>query len=114
MTPTRLLKEIASSRLTLNNNLMATLHSHVQITSPKTPAFVTENMLAFMQSTRRHRELMTEYYPTTNSTELEKIKLTANRVGLDMPKMFLNALGEEAQPAGASSVKKVATKITGK
>jgi hypothetical protein len=42
---------------------------------------------------------MTHYFPTVNASELQKIKLTANRVGLDLPAPFCDAIGESQQPS---------------
>lgn len=44
------------------------------------------NVLVYLQASRIHKELLERYNPTLRLSEEEKIKLTANRVGLDMPK----------------------------
>lgn len=40
---------------------------------------------------------MHQYYPTVNASQLQKIKLSAQRVGLDLPQSVCTLLGEEQQ-----------------
>ncbi|SPC64046.1 related to FMC1 - mitochondrial matrix protein, required for assembly of F1F0 ATP synthase [Ustilago sp. UG-2017b] len=44
-----------------------------------------ENLHVFLQSKALHAELLQRYNPTTGMTEEERIRLTARRVGLDVP-----------------------------
>ncbi|GAA5961352.1 hypothetical protein JCM8115_001563 [Rhodotorula mucilaginosa] len=44
-----------------------------------------ENMVVFLQSRRIHKELVDRYNPTHDMTQDERIKATANRVGLNTP-----------------------------
>lgn len=46
-----------------------------------------ENALVFLRSQREHKVLLHRYNPSFDYTSEERIKATANRVGLDMPKM---------------------------
>ncbi|KAJ1034925.1 hypothetical protein NDA18_000532 [Ustilago nuda] len=44
-----------------------------------------ENLHVFLQNKALHAELLQRYNPTTGMTEEERIRLTARRVGLDVP-----------------------------
>ncbi|SYW81554.1 uncharacterized protein UHO2_00078 [Ustilago hordei] len=44
-----------------------------------------ENLHVFLQNKALHAELLQRYNPTTGITEEERIRLTARRVGLDVP-----------------------------
>jgi len=44
------------------------------------------NVLVYLQASRIHKELLERYNPTLRLSEQEKLELTANRVGLTMPK----------------------------
>ncbi|KAF8639666.1 hypothetical protein AX17_000930 [Amanita inopinata Kibby_2008] len=46
-----------------------------------------ENALLFLHSQREHKALLHRYNPSYDYTSEERIKATANRVGLDMPVM---------------------------
>ncbi|KAI3640216.1 hypothetical protein MIR68_001094 [Amoeboaphelidium protococcarum] len=53
------------------------------------------NLHLFLKSNREYHELQQKYHPTTNATELHKIKLSAQRVGLELPNNFKSMIGEE-------------------
>ncbi|KAL9712650.1 hypothetical protein Ac2012v2_003887 [Leucoagaricus gongylophorus] len=44
-----------------------------------------DNALQFLRSQREHQVLVQRYNPLTSLTEQERIRKTANRVGLDVP-----------------------------
>ncbi|SPO25231.1 related to FMC1 - mitochondrial matrix protein, required for assembly of F1F0 ATP synthase [Ustilago trichophora] len=44
-----------------------------------------ENLHVFLQNKALHAELLQRYNPTTGMTEEERVRLTARRVGLDVP-----------------------------
>ena len=48
---------------------------------------------------------MTRYYPTVNASQLQKVKLSAQRVGLDLPRAVCEALGEQQQPVPIDEMK---------
>ncbi|KAF5363603.1 hypothetical protein D9756_000683 [Leucocoprinus leucothites] len=50
----------------------------------------TRNALLFLKSQREHQILVERYNPITSLTEQERIRKTANRVGLDVPKEATN------------------------
>ncbi|GAA5987659.1 hypothetical protein JCM10908_007154 [Rhodotorula pacifica] len=62
-----------------------------------------ENMVVFLRSRRIHKELVDRYNPTHDMTQDERIKATANRVGLNTPLEYDPAAprpiptGEEAE-----------------
>lgn len=47
-----------------------------------------ENTAAFLRSDRIYKELLERYSPLHDLTEEERIKATANRVGLNTPKEY--------------------------
>ncbi|KAI8803982.1 hypothetical protein BJ742DRAFT_469801 [Cladochytrium replicatum] len=48
-----------------------------------------QDFLTYLKSSREHEELMQKYWPTTGLTSEEKLQRTVNRVGLTMPKLFV-------------------------
>ncbi|KAL3901446.1 MAG: hypothetical protein SGCHY_000596 [Lobulomycetales sp.] len=61
-----------------------------------------ENLLCFLQATQKHSELCNLYWPMSNLTEQEKLKRTANFVGLEMPAKLNLDIPLEGQPVDAS------------
>ncbi|KAL7753948.1 hypothetical protein RI367_000881 [Sorochytrium milnesiophthora] len=55
-------------------------------TTPQALQLEAENALLFLQSNRKHHELLEFYFPTMR--EDERVTRTANRVGLQMPRLF--------------------------
>ncbi|SJX65935.1 related to FMC1-mitochondrial matrix protein, required for assembly of F1F0 ATP synthase [Sporisorium reilianum f. sp. reilianum] len=59
------------------------------IAPDKTPAQLRqqtlENLNVFLQNKALHAELLQRYNPTVGMTEEERVRLTARRVGLDVP-----------------------------
>ncbi|KAK9722626.1 hypothetical protein K7432_002531 [Basidiobolus ranarum] len=47
-----------------------------------------QDILCYLESSRKHKELMERYSPLANVTPEEKLSMTANRVGLQLPKAF--------------------------
>ncbi|XP_006460050.1 hypothetical protein AGABI2DRAFT_68293 [Agaricus bisporus var. bisporus H97] len=50
------------------------------------------NALLFLKSQREHQTLVERYNPLSSLTEQERIRKTANRVGLDVPKALTRLL----------------------
>ena len=51
-----------------------------------------QDLLTYLRSARKHRELMERYHPTVHAGQLDRVKMTANRVGLELPKAFMDVL----------------------
>jgi len=49
-----------------------------------------EDLLTFLRATRVHREMMERYWPGDRMTEMERAEASANRVGLNLPKMLVS------------------------
>ncbi|ORY03874.1 hypothetical protein K493DRAFT_297233 [Basidiobolus meristosporus CBS 931.73] len=47
-----------------------------------------QDILTYLESSRKHKELLERYNPHMNITPDERLNLTANRVGLQLPKAF--------------------------
>jgi hypothetical protein len=45
-----------------------------------------EDVGAFLEASRKHTELMNQYWPTSSLSPEEKLRRTANKVGLELPK----------------------------
>jgi hypothetical protein len=53
-----------------------------------------ENITVLLKNARVHNELLARYNPVYGKSEQERIKATANRVGLDVPEEFADAAGQ--------------------
>ncbi|KAH8923789.1 hypothetical protein BT69DRAFT_1281154 [Atractiella rhizophila] len=49
------------------------------------PPVAVRSMVLYLQAEKEHEELMLRYHPAFSLTEEERIRLTARRVGLDVP-----------------------------
>lgn len=45
-----------------------------------------QNMVEFLKASRNHKDLLKRYNPLSDQTPEERVKATARRVGLDVPK----------------------------
>ncbi|GAA5874437.1 hypothetical protein JCM3774_005719 [Rhodotorula dairenensis] len=61
-----------------------------------------ENLVLFLRSRRIHKELVDRYNPTHDMTQDERIKATANRVGLNTPHEY-DPAAPRPIPAGEES-----------
>lgn len=64
-----------------------------------------ENVHTLLEANMRYKHLAALYNPISSLDEAERLRLTAKRVGLDMPKSFADALGEETKQDMQSSNK---------
>lgn len=66
-------------------------------TTPVTSPFQGEQYLAYLQAQRTHTMLLERYNPNLagDMDEAERIRLTARRVGINLPKEFKDGEGEE-------------------
>lgn len=60
-----------------------------------------DNLTALLQHSRIHGELLARYNPVYGKSEQERIKATANRVGLEVPKEFESGEDEMEQSIDA-------------
>ncbi|KAI3657694.1 hypothetical protein MP638_003704 [Amoeboaphelidium occidentale] len=56
-----------------------------------------QDFLTYLESTRKHKELVDLYFPFRNVTESHKVESAAKRVGLDLPKVLLGDVNGEVQ-----------------
>lgn len=82
-------KDAESDTLT-ESNKPASANDYTPFIAPaKTPAQLRqqtlENLHVFLQNKALHAELLQRYNPTVGMTEEERVRLTARRVGLDVP-----------------------------
>lgn len=56
-----------------------------------------QNIFALIHHTRVHGQLLARYNPVYGKSEQERIKATANRVGLDVPKEYIDAQLQSAK-----------------
>lgn len=65
--------------------------------TPVTSTFQGEQYLAYLQAQRTHTMLLERYNPNLagDMDEAERIRLTARRVGINLPKEFKDGEGEE-------------------
>ncbi|KAI8911645.1 hypothetical protein EDD86DRAFT_188647 [Gorgonomyces haynaldii] len=47
-------------------------------------------LYSFLEANKNHKEMMERYWPTSGLSNEEKLQKTAERVGLQLPKTFLD------------------------
>ena len=71
----------------INNNSLWETHLKERIRLGGNPADATA-VTEYLTAVSTHKELMARYWPATDLSPDEKLMRTANRVGLNLPKMF--------------------------
>ncbi|KAK2603508.1 hypothetical protein QQS21_004277 [Conoideocrella luteorostrata] len=62
--------------------------------APPSPAAQAEQLIAYLRSQRLYVTLIERYNPGMGMDEEERVRLTARRVGMDMPDLYRDRSGE--------------------
>ena len=93
---------------TIGNQLWrSTLLQNYKENTKNLDLFDAENILMYLQGAGEYNRLMSLYWPEESMTEQEKIKKTANRVGLSIPDFTV-----DYSPEVASQLKSEEEKIS--
>ncbi|KAF8351516.1 hypothetical protein F5887DRAFT_212588 [Amanita rubescens] len=84
-----ILNELKRSAITpgrKNQDVQRQMRSIVELARKSESVQDLESAVLFLRSQREHKVLLHRYNPLSDYTSEERIKATANRVGLNMPK----------------------------
>lgn len=77
----------------------APIHSRIRETfaagEARLPAAHAEQLLQYLKSQRVYATLLDRYNPGMNMDEEERVRLTARRVGMDLPEEFIDRLNKK-------------------
>ena len=59
------------------------------------PAEHAEQLIAYLRSQRTYAQLLDRYNPGMNMDDEERVRLTARKVGMDLPKEFMDRLNQK-------------------
>ncbi|KAG5981551.1 hypothetical protein E4U55_002832 [Claviceps digitariae] len=79
---------LASPRSHLHRQLRASLSPSSSPSDQKTTLPQAEQLAAYLRSQRLYVSLVERYNPGMDMDEEERVRLTARRVGMDMPKLY--------------------------
>lgn len=82
----KLLREVYKSAAAPNLRARNSAFFRQAVLTKQDPHLQLENAATFLRSDRIYKELLERYSPLKNLTEEERIRATARRVGLDVPK----------------------------
>lgn len=96
----RLLRELPSrqpSMLASPSPMQARIRSSFNSTSSSTPSSpeATDQFIEYLRAQRLYISLLERYNPGMNMAEEQRVRLTARRVGMDLPKEWVPGAGKK-------------------
>ncbi|GKT44151.1 ATP synthase assembly factor fmc1, mitochondrial [Colletotrichum spaethianum] len=84
---------LARERSPIHNRLRASFtQANTNAVEANTAAAEAEQLAAYLRAQRTYVTLLERYNPGMNMDEEERVRLTARRVGMDLPKEFKDRL----------------------
>jgi ATP synthase assembly factor FMC1 len=93
--PTRTLHQKLSVPSTLQQHIRATTQSPIHETRLQSQLQQAEQFTQYIQAQRTYLALIERYNPGMGMSEEERVRLSARRVGMDLPEEFVS--GEEGK-----------------
>lgn len=91
---------LASPRAPLHQRLRDNFQSNNNPQAGSSTAAEAEQYLAYLRAQRTYVTLVERYNPGMGMDEEERVRLTARRVGMDLPVEYGGAAGEEGEGEG--------------
>lgn len=77
-------RPLSASRSHIHARLRSSFHPE---TATEKSAVLAEQLVAYLKSQRQYATLLERYNPGMDMSETERVRLTARRVGMDLPEL---------------------------